>query len=176
MVYVFLADGFEELEAIAPVDLLRRAGVRVNTISLSNPVVGSLNIAVHCDSSRMDMDACTGVILPGGPGHVVLAQSNLVHRCLAAVSEKGGMLAAICAAPSILGKLGYLKGKRATCYPGFEDKLTGATVVDESVVIDGNVITARAAGSSIAFGLACVEYLCGTEVANKIAAKICYDR
>ncbi|MCL2446114.1 MAG: DJ-1/PfpI family protein [Oscillospiraceae bacterium] len=175
MIYVFLADGFEEIEAIAPIDLLRRAGVEVRAVGIDKMVTGSHGIAVQCDVAHCDVSACTGIILPGGPGHKLLAQSPVVRNCLAAVAERGGMLAAICAAPSILGEQGYLQGKRATCYPGFEDKLTGATVVDAPVVTDGNVITAKAAGASIEFGLACVEYLCGKEKADEVATQICYD-
>jgi len=175
MIYAFLADGFEELEAITPIDLLRRAGVQVQTIGVgSGTPTGSHGITVTCDATEVDLTACAGVILPGGPGHTRLAQSAMVRDCLAAVAAKGGMLAAICAAPSILGELGYLHGRRATCYPGFADKLQGASPVDSPVVVDDNVITARAAGASIDFGLACVAYLCGSEKASEIAAQICH--
>lgn len=179
MIYIFLADGFEELEAIAPIDLLRRAGVALQTVGIgSTTPTGSHDVILRCDISEDEVDcaACTGVILPGGPGHKHLAKSAVVRECLAAVAAKDGMLAAICAAPSILGKQGYLQGRRATCYPGFEDKLIGATIVDASVVVDGNVITARAASASIEFALACVEYCCGNAKANEIAAQICHER
>jgi len=176
MIYVFLADDFEELEAIAPIDLLRRAKVPVQTVSMSSTATGSHDITVHCDCNSINLANCTGVILPGGPGHKVLAQSDIVRDYLAAVAAKQGMLAAICAAPSILGEQGYLQGRRATCYPGFEHTLHGATIVDAPVMTDGNVITAKAAGASIDFGLACVEYLCGKEKADEIALQICYDR
>ncbi|MCL2495727.1 MAG: DJ-1/PfpI family protein [Oscillospiraceae bacterium] len=175
MIYEFLAEGFEELEAIAPLDILRRAGVKVQTVGIGGKVViGSHGIAVTCDSmpDEIDREACEGVILPGGPGRVNLANSPAMMDMLRIVSQRGGMIAAICGAPEILGRLGYLEGRRACCYPGFEDKLLGAQVCFDPVVIDGNVITSRGAGTSVAFALAIVRYLASPELASEIAKQI----
>ena len=175
MIYLFLADGFEELEAIAPLDILRRAGVEVRTVGIhGKTATGSHGIAVTCDITieKADAQACAGVILPGGPGHVMLAESFAVLNLLRVAAERGALLAAICAAPGILGQNGYLRGRKACCYPGYEDKLTGAQVCYDPIVIDGNVITSRGAGTAVAFGLALVEYLVSPEKAREIAAQI----
>jgi len=175
MIYEFLADGVEELEAIAPLDILRRAGVEVRTVGIGGKTAtGSHGIPITCDITidRIDAQACEGVILPGGPGHVKLAESFAALELLRIAAERGAMLAAICAAPSILGQQGYLRGRRACCYPGYEEKLLGAEVSYDPVVADGNVITSRGAGTAVLFGLALVEYLVSPEKAREIAAQI----
>lgn len=175
MIYELLADGFEELEAIAPLDLLRRAGVAVATVGIgAKTVTGSHGVTLTCDltDSEIDPSACEGVILPGGPGHVRLAASPAVLALLEAVAARGDLLAAICAAPSILGENGYLQGKRACCFPGFEDRLLGAEVLFDPVVTDGNVITSRGAGTALPFALAMIEWLCSPEDARRVAGEI----
>ena len=175
MIYEFLADGFEELEAIAPLDILRRAGLKVQTVGIGGKTaVGSHGIAIICDITvdRIDAQACEGVILPGGPGHTRLAESFAVLELLRVAAQRGALLAAICAAPSVLGQQGYLRDKKACCYPGYEDKLSGAQVCYDPVVADGNVITSRGAGTAVAFGLALVEYLVSPEKAREIAAQV----
>ena len=177
MIYVFLADGFEEMEAIAPIDLLRRAGVDLQTVGIGGKIVtGSHGVTIACDITEDEMDAgrCTGVILPGGPGRAKLGESPVVLNTLKAVASKNGLLAAICGSPPILGQAGYLHGRKACCYPGFEDQLLGAQVVFDPVVVDGNVITSRGAGTATKFALACVHYLASPEKAAEIAGQIVY--
>ena len=175
MIYEFLAEGFEELEAIAPLDILRRAGVEVQAVGVGGRVVtGSHGIAVTCDITvdEMDREACEGLILPGGPGRINLAASPDVLEMLKRVSAKGGMIAAICGAPELLGLHGCLEGKRACCFPGSEKDLFGAQVLYDPVVIDGNIITSRGAGTAILFALALVEFLVSPEKAKEIAKQI----
>ena len=175
MIYEFLAEGFEELEAIAPLDILRRAGVEVRSVGVGGrTVTGSHGIAIECDISvdEIDHEACEGVILPGGPGRANLAKSPEALELLALVSQRGGMIAAICGAPEILGLHGFLEGKRACCFPGSEKDLLGAQVLYDPVVVDGNVITSRGAGTAILFALAIVEYLVSPEKARGIAGQI----
>lgn len=170
MIYVFLADGFEEMEALAPVDILRRAGVSVCTVGVTGKTVtGSHGIAVTADAESFDPADCEAVILPGGmPGTARLDESPLVARALAAAKEKGRLIAAICAAPSVLGHKGLLVGRRATCYPGWEKELTGAVYTGEPVTEDGNILTARGAGVAVEFGLALTARLVSPEKAEEI--------
>jgi len=176
MIYEFIAEGFEELEAIAPLDLLRRAGVPVQTVAIgeSKTVTGSHGISITCDICEMelDMQSITGVILPGGPGRKHLFGSQSVKSALEAAAANNGLMAAICGGPEILGKCGYLVGRHACCYPGSEEHLTGAHISYEPVVRDGNIITSRGAGTAIAFALELVAFLCSKEKAGEIAAQI----
>lgn len=180
MVYLFLANGFEETEAIAPLDLLKRAGVDVKTVAVgtenaSLTVTGAHGIPVTADvhESQIELDDVNGVILPGGlPGADNLYASEHVKTALETANANGAVIGAICAAPYILGKRGYLAGKRAVCFPGFENDLVGACVTDAPAVTDGNIITGKAMGAAIPFGLALVTSLCGKEAADKIAAAI----
>lgn len=176
MVYVFLANGFEITEALAPVDMLRRAGVSTLTVGIgSQRVVSSCNIEVKADilPEEMDLTKCEMVVLPGGmPGSENLLHSPVVDKVLYFAAENGIYAAAICAAPMVLGLKGMLKGKNATCFPGFEDKLLGASLVGDGVCTDGKIITAKGAGKSIEFGLALVEALKGRECALEIKGKI----
>jgi 4-methyl-5(b-hydroxyethyl)-thiazole monophosphate biosynthesis len=180
MICEFLTDGFEEMEAIVPLDLLRRAGVDVCTAGVwlkpgsGKTVTGSHGIPVTCDIAmdQVDGEALEGVILPGGPGHARLAESGALLELVAFAARRGKLLAAICAAPSILGKNGYLKGKRACCYPGYEKDLLGAQVVRDPVVRHGNVITSRGAGTAVFFALAMIRYLASPEKAEEIAAQV----
>lgn len=172
MIYVFLADGFEEMEATAPIDLLRRAQLPVCVVGVSGQTVrGSHGLCVTTDSQGQDLDFedVEAVVLPGGlPGATNLDGSPLVARCLAAAKDKGAILSAICAAPLVLGHKGLLQGKRATCFPGFEAELLGAQYTGAPVERDGKVITARGAGVAVDFALALVEALKGPQCANAL--------
>ena len=174
---VLIADGLEECEALVTVDLLRRAGIEVITASISGSrdVTSFHKITFLTDAlaEEVDYSAADIVILPGGmPGTVNLDGSELVHRvCLDFAAHK--YVAAICAAPRILGGLGILQGKRATCYPGNEERLPGATATGEGVVRDGNIITGQALGSVIPFALEIIRTLLGDETAENVAEKIC---
>ena len=147
MIAVLLADGFEEIEALAPVDILRREGFDVKTVGINGKIaVGAHKIPVVCDiiSHEVPLDEVSMVVFPGGmPGALNLDASPFTDVILDAVKKNGGRIAAICAAPLVLGRRGLLDGKRATCYPGFEGELRGATVTGEDVVTDGNITTAR---------------------------------
>ena len=155
MILVLLHNGFEELEALSPVDMLRRAGADVRTVGMSDRVaVGAHGIAVVCDLlfDEVEQEAVDTVILPGGlPGATNLDADERVDALLEGVYAAGGRLCAICAAPMILGKRGYLNGRRATCFPGFEEHLTGSSVVDADVVTDGRITTARSVHAAMAF-------------------------
>lgn len=166
--YVFLAPGFEEIEAIAPVDLMRRAGIDVMTVAVgeSRHVTGAHGVTIEADLLLDDEDMSDADLLvaPGGmPGAKNLADSAKVCRLFKAQVERGALVGAICAAPAVLlARIGVLDGKKATCYPGFDDDLTalGATyVADERVVRDGNIITSNGPSSALLFGLALVEAL-----------------
>lgn len=174
MVYMFLAQGFEEVEALAPLDLLRRAGVEIKTVGVgSKTVVGAHSIPVVADMTDADFsdDKPEMVILPGGmPGTLNLDASDVVHRAIDTAVKNGAHLAAICAAPMILGKLGLLSGKEAICYPGFEEHLLGAKISEKTVVNDGKVTTAKGMGVAIEFGLTLVKLLKGEKVAENLRA------
>lgn len=171
MIYVFLADGFEETEALTTVDILRRAEIAVTMVGVGKKeITGSHGIKVAADIllSDADMSDMTGVILPGGmPGTINLENDKTVCNAVKTAFSKGMLTAAICAAPSVLGHLGLLKGKKATCYPGFEADLLGAEYIDAPAVTDGNVVTAKGAGAVFEFGFALVDYLTGTITLSK---------
>ena len=178
MIYMFLANGFEEVEALAPLDLLRRAGCDVTTVGIGgDTVLGAHGIAVHADlPDTMYRDSHPEmIILPGGmPGTRHLDESRTVDAALRAAASSGAYLAAICAAPMVLGKRGYLNGKNAVCFPGFEEHLAGATLPDDGarVVCDGKVITAKGMGVALEFGLALVRALKGDAVAEQIRTSV----
>ena len=155
MIIVLLADGFEEIEALTPVDMLRRAGLEVKTVGISGKVaVGAHGIGVLCDASPEDinLDEVTMAIFPGGmPGSLNLDKSEYTDTVIDSLLSHGGHLAAICAAPLVLGRRGLLKGKRATCFPGFEDELVGASVSSEEFVTDGNITTGKGMEYSLPF-------------------------
>jgi 4-methyl-5(b-hydroxyethyl)-thiazole monophosphate biosynthesis len=179
MVYLFLANGFEEIEALAPLDLLRRAGVQVTTVGIGgDTVIGAHGIAVQADMPEaMYRDARPEMlILPGGmPGAKNLDESRTVESALRAAVANGAYLAAICAAPMVLGKRGYLAGKRAICFPGFEEYLQGAELADARVVTDGRVITAAGMGVAVEFGLALVAALKGDKAAHELRLAVLAD-
>lgn len=173
MVYVFLANGFEEIEALATVDILRRAEIPVTTVGVgSKTVTGSHQISVVADLTDAEFVYDGGVemvVLPGGmPGTLELEKSVCVNSAVDRADSEGKYIAAICAAPSILGHKGLLRGKKACCYPGFEDQLIQATVVNDRVVHDGNIITSRGAGTVYEFASKLVELLRDKETADKV--------
>ncbi len=173
MIYVFLAEGFEEMEAIAPIDLLRRAGCDVKTVAVGGALVvrGAHGIAVTADMLEADVTTASleAVVLPGGmPGTLNLEASETVQKTIGYAYDHGLVLGAICAAPSVLGHRGFLNGKCAVCYPGFENALEGANVKQDSVVTDGNIVTAKGAGVADAFGLALVAALVSKEKADEL--------
>ncbi len=176
MVYEFLADGFEEVEAIAPYDMLLRAGVQIKTVSIgeTKTVTGAHGIRVEADMLLSELDkAPDHVILPGGmPGAKNLFECKTVTDTVLSVNEKGGIVAAICAAPFILGELGLLHGKKATCFPGFEEHLHGAVLSGERVASDGNIITAVGMGAAVLFGAEIVSSLCGRDKAEEILRSV----
>lgn len=177
---VFMADGCEEIEALTVVDIARRAGIETAMISISGnkEVTSSHKVTFKTDipAEFMDYDMLDGIVLPGGmPGTKNLAANEYVQKVIADFAKAGKLVAAICAAPSVLGEAGLLEGKKATCYPGFEEKLLGATTSLESVVVDGNIITSRGMGTAIDFSLAIVAYLVDEEKAEKIREGIIYN-
>ena len=179
MVYVFLAKGFEELEAFAPVDVLRRAGVEVKTVGVTGKQVrGSHGIAVSCDITinEADFNDLDGIILPGGlPGTTNLEADETVQKFIDYASENGKIIGAICSAPMILGHKGLLQGKNAVCFTGFEKELTGAHVLDRPAVRDGKIVTGWGAGGAMDFALLYLETLYdNAEIAKKIARSMRY--
>ena len=173
MVLVFLANGFEETEAVAPIDILRRNGQNVITVGIGEEVITSSHgITVVPDVTEADMSLMTDIdmiVLPGGmPGTLNLEKSRTVQDTIDYCAANGKFIGAICAAPSILGKKGLLKGKKATCFPGFEEFLEGADFTGGPVEKDGNIITARGAGVAVEFGLKLVEALSGKPASDKI--------
>ena len=179
MVYVFLAKGFEEIEALAPVDVLRRAGVEVKTVGVTGKQVrGSHNISVNCDITinEADFNNLEGIILPGGmPGTTNLENNELVNKFVNFAVENGKIIGAICAAPIILGHKGLLRGKNAVCYTGFEKDLEGAHILDRPAVRDKNIITGWGAGGAIDFALLYLEAITESEeIAKKVARNMRY--
>lgn len=177
MIYVFLADGFEEIEALAPVDILRRGGLEVKTVGVTGKVVtGSHGIGVTADITVDETvtDKLCGVVLPGGiPGTPNLEANARVMELVDYAMANNIITAAICAAPSILGHKGYLEGKNAICYPGFEKELKNANIIEASVVRDGNIITSRGAGVALEFGFALLEAFKDFETAEKLRNAMC---
>ena len=176
MIYMFLGTGFEETEAIAPLDLLRRAGLSVQTVGLNGKVIyGSHGIGVEADITidQLDVSDLEMVILPGGLGGV--ASIKACEKALDAVRfayETGKYTAAICAGPTILAQLGITDRKKATCYPGCESQMGSAVMVEAAAVTDGKVITGTSAGCAVPFGLALIASLKGQDAADAIAKQI----
>ena len=177
MVYLFLADGFEEIEALTPVDVLRRAGAELSIVSVSDgdTVRGSHGIKVKSDIGISSVDAGNAemYVLPGGmPGTNNLFACDELKKLIADGAEKGIFIAAICAAPSVIGRMGLLEGRKATCYPGYEKYLSGAVCTGAPVETDGNFITARGMGVSLDFALALCAALKGQGKADEIRASV----
>lgn len=177
---VFLADGFEEIEGLTVVDILRRAGVQVETVSVngSNTIHGAHQIEVKADRifEEMDFANVDMLVLPGGmPGTLHLQEHEELGKLLKTYDENNKYVAAICAAPSVLGGLGILDGHKACCYPSFEERLGNAEVVFEQVVEDDNIITSRGMGTAIPFALRLTEVLCGVEKAEEVKKAILFS-
>lgn len=180
MVYVFLADGFEEVEALATVDFLRRCKVDVITAGIGGEyITGSHSITVRCDRVAADLrpdDSLEGIVLPGGmPGTLNLEKDETVRGFMDYCVKRSKLVCAICAAPSILGKAGLLKGVEAICYPGFEKYLEGAVISDKAVVRSGCFITAKGAGVAFAFGREIARALAGDETAEAVWESIQHE-
>ena len=179
-VAVFIADGSEEVEAITPVDLLRRAKVVVDVVSVMPglEITASRNVKITADKlmSEIDFDEYDMLVLPGGiRGTNTLNSNEELKKQIVRFNDQGKAIAAICAAPSIFAGLGLLNGKASTCNPGFWDELRagGADVIEDSkVVVNGNIITSQAMGTSVDFGLALVGYLCGEEEKEVLKANV----
>lgn len=176
MLYLFLAEGFEEVEALATLDVIRRAKIDIETVGIeSKYITGAHNITVKCD---IDDDEATftgldGVILPGGmPGTMNLLKNDHINKAIDYCYSQEKLVAAICAAPMILGKKGMLKSKEATCFPGFEKDLEGANLSDKFYVTDGNIITAKGMGSAVNFGLEIVKYFKGEAFAAELKSSL----
>lgn len=179
---IMMSDGCEEIEALAVVDLLRRAEIAIDMVRVPSPeagkelaITGSHGIAISMDKEISDFsqDDYGGIVLPGGmPGTNHLAACEVVTDAVKAFAADGKLVAAICAAPSVLGTLGLLEGKRATCYPGFESKLLGAVTAGARLERDGNFITARGMGCAVDFGLEIVSYLKSKEEADQLREKV----
>lgn len=165
MVYVLLANGFEEIEALTPVDVLRRADIEVMTAGIDGQIAtGAHGITVACDMCAADIEnsQVDGIILPGGmPGTTNLQEDENVSKLINYCVENNLMIGAICAAPMILGELNLLDGLKATCFPGFEEHLHGAELCEQNVVAEGNIITSKGAGTAMEFSAVIVDYLTG---------------
>lgn len=177
---IFVADGFEEIEGLTVVDLLRRAKISVDMISITNrlDVQGARQITVQADKmlEEVTLSDYNMLVLPGGmPGTQHLSENKAVLEALTKFYDEQKKIAAICAAPSILGDLGLLKGKKAVCYPGYEARLTGAEVSYEPVVVDGNIITSRGLGTAISFALTIIKDLLDEQTADQIKTSIIYE-
>ena len=177
MIYVLMADGFEEVEAIEPVDIMIRAGLNVVTVGVKSDIVkGAHNITIKTDIliddvNKEDMEL---LMLPGGPGHTELDENEKVHELIDYAYQNDLYIAAICASPSILGKKGLLNGKKATCFPGFEQFLLGAEYSSDKAVCDGKFITGKGAGAAGEFGFKIVELLLNKETADDLKGKMQY--
>lgn len=177
MIYVLMVDGFEEIEAIEPIDIMRRAGLNVVTVGVNNQTVkGAHNITIKADIMIDDVNTedMELLMLPGGPGHSNLEENQKVHKLIDYASENDLYIAAICASPSIIGKKGLLNGKKATCFPGFEQFLLGAELVSDKAVCDGKIITGKGAGAAADFGFLIVEKLMDKKSSNDLKGKMQY--
>ncbi|MBQ0020567.1 MAG: DJ-1/PfpI family protein [Bacteroidales bacterium] len=180
MIYQFLAEGFEEIEAFTPLDILRRAGVEVETVSITDNqvVLGAHGIPVVAERilPAIDWDDCDMIILPGGlPGSTNLDACEELRNGIQQLYEAGKPLAAICAAPQVYGHMGLLKGKKATCYPGVESELEGATYTGALVEVDGQFITGKGPGASFEFGYTIAEMLVGKEKVDALRDGMIYS-
>ena len=177
---IFMADGCEEIEGLTVVDMLRRAGIEIEMISVSGQAMvnGSHGICFMVDKSKDEADYASydGIILPGGmPGTKYLAADEKVKQVIREFAQQGKLVCAICAAPSVLGGAGVLQGKHATSYPGFAEKMPGCIYETEAVVKDGNIITSRGMGTAIPFALEIIRTVQGDEAAQKLSAGIMFS-
>ena len=178
MVYLMLADGFEEIEALTPLDILHRADIPIKTVGVTGKqITGAHGISVIADIEirEMDLDTLSAIILPGGmPGTLNLKADKTTENAILYANEKGLLVAAICAAPSILGALGLLKNKEAICFPGFENELKGATLSTARVVKSENIITAAGAGVAAEFGFEILSALKDKKSAEDLRKSMLY--
>lgn len=179
MVYIILGKGFEEIEALAPCDLLRRGGVEVRLAGIDDYEISGgrgINVISDCLIEDIDLSCADMIVVPGGLGGVETIEGTpAALNIIKSAYDMGKLVCAICAGPRVLAKIGILEGKRAVCYPGMEDEMTGGIMTQEAPVVrDGNIITARGAGAGIDFGLALLEALKGKEVADKVKNGIYY--
>ena len=174
--FIFLTTGFEEIEALATIDILRRGGVNIQSVSLTGgkTVAGGRKVSVITDYLFEEVDFADAqmLILPGGPGTGEMNEHEELKHEILSFFRQGKLLAAICAAPMVFGGLGLLKGKRATCYPGYAKYLIGAHITDMPVAVDGNITTGRAAGYTFEFALELLKQLKGKEIADEVAGEI----
>lgn len=173
-ILVPLAEGFEEIEAVTIIDILRRAGIETVTAALkSNPVTGAHNISINADKILDENENFDIIVLPGGmPGSSNLKDDARIIKIIKKISKSGGITAAICAAPIVLSKAGVLKDKKFTCYPGYEEEITGGKFTDDPVVTDGLIVTAKGAGCAPLFALKIVELVKGIDTAQKLKKQI----
>ena len=171
-ILLLMADGFEEIEGITCIDVLRRADIKVVTASINNiEVCGSHNIIVKADTiiDSIDTSPFDGVVLPGGmPGSSNLRDNEKVIKIVKEMNEKRGLIAAICAAPIVLERAGVIEGKNATSYPGFNNEMGSCTYLEDRVVFDNNILTARGPGVAMEFSFAIVEYLTGSSKVDEL--------
>jgi 4-methyl-5(b-hydroxyethyl)-thiazole monophosphate biosynthesis len=177
---VFMANGCEEIEALTVVDIARRGGIDVTTIAISGnrEVTSSHDVTFLADAVKKEVnfEELDGIVLPGGmPGTLNLGADKTVIRVIRDFAREGKLVAAICAAPSVLGQEHILNGKKATCHPGFEEKLLGAEFLEDSVVHDGNIITSRGMGTAIDFGLAILRYFTDEATVDKVRTGLVYQ-
>ena len=176
---IFMADGCEEIEGLTVVDVVRRAKMEIVMLSITGKkeVTSSHGVTFLADAlaEETGYEDLDGIVLPGGmPGTMHLLENETVNAVIRKFAEEGKLVAAICAAPSVLGAAGLLEGKHATCHPGFEEKLTGATTSEDEVVVDGNIITSRGMGTAIDFAAALIARLQDEKKAEEIKASIIY--
>ncbi|MCM1283074.1 MAG: DJ-1/PfpI family protein [Muribaculaceae bacterium] len=176
---IFMAEGCEEIEGLTVVDIARRAGIETEMISIADNalVTGSHGIAFQADTTKRQADfgSYDGLVLPGGmPGTLKLGADDTVLAMIRSFASEGKLVAAICAAPGVLGQEGLLNGKKATCHPGFEEKLDGASFLAEPVVVDGNIITSRGMGTAVAFALEIVRYFLDDAAVEKLRTGLVY--
>ncbi len=174
-IYVFFAEGFEEVEALTPVDVLRRGGLNVKTVSVTgnNQVAGAHGVPVVCDTlfEKESFSDASMLVLPGGmPGAQNLSEHDGLRKLILSFNAAAKPLAAICAAPMVYGKLGLLKGKKVTCYPGFEQYLEGADYTARLVEQDGYFITGKGPGAAMSFAFAILEHFCGKDKVRELKA------
>jgi len=177
MVYIMLVDGFEDIEALEVLDILRRCGVSAKTVGVfSKEVTSSHNVTVMADIVMEDVDktAMEMLILPGGPGHSLYEKSAELIDLINYAENAGIYISAICAAPSVIGKMGLLKGKKFTCYPGFEEFCVDGIFTDEKAVQDGMIITGKGPGAAADFGFMLAEILKGKTMATAVKNEMQY--
>ena len=178
--YEFLADGFEDIEALAPVDILRRAGVEVTTVSIGSTtaVTSAHGVTVEADTTfgQASLDDADLLLIPGGmPGAKNIDEHEGVRQAVVRQAKAGRLVGAICAGPMVLGHLGLLRGRRATCYPGFEDQLEGAEYTAAQATIDGNIITGKGPGATLNYAFLIAEVMKGSRVAEALKESMMYE-